>query len=270
MIAELLRRFGEHHARQDRRQRRQRVFAGARRLERIAALLDLALDVAGLAGDRRGVFEPVVIGLELVVGDAPVLDRHVVGDEFLAVALLVHGADLELHVGPAPGVAAPVRARAAHALARQERPQPPHRQRFLRDVVADRQRVARGVLHQPVTHHVAQLVADVGHREILVGGIQAAAFECDHLHPGFGQFLRQDTAGPAEPDDDDIDFLELRCHVMLLSSGPRCRGCRRCISCRDTSRRSRDAPRPRRGSRSASSRPCRGCRRRSGRRTCPA
>src|SRR5580692_4533437 len=105
MIAGIARCIGEHFARQDRRQRRQRIVAGARRLERIAAGLDLAAEIAGLAGDRRGIFELVVIGLELGVADAPVLDRHVVGQEFLAVAFFVVGADLEFHVGPAPGMA---------------------------------------------------------------------------------------------------------------------------------------------------------------------
>src|SRR6185295_284201 len=181
VIAELAGGLGEHHARQDRRQWGERIVARARRLERVAARLDLALDVAGLAGHGGGVFEPVVIGLELVVGDAPILDRHVVGKEFLAVTLLVHGADLELHVGPAPGVAAPVVARAADAFARQERPEPAHRQRLLRDAVADGERVARRVLHQLVADHVAQLVADIGYRVVLFGRLHAAALERDHL-----------------------------------------------------------------------------------------
>src|SRR5262245_43308848 len=111
MIAEVARGLVEHLAAQDRREWRQRIFACAWRFERIAAGLNLALDVAGLAGDRRRVLELVVIGLELVVGDAPVLDRHVSRNEVLAVTLLVHGADLELHVGPAPRVAAPMHAR---------------------------------------------------------------------------------------------------------------------------------------------------------------
>src|SRR6185503_19229575 len=111
VVAEVAAGIREHHAGKDRRQRRQRVFAGARRLERIAAFDDLTLEIAGLAGDRGGVFELVVIRLELVVGDAPVLDRHVGGDEALAVALLVARANLELHIGPPPGVTAPVIAR---------------------------------------------------------------------------------------------------------------------------------------------------------------
>src|SRR6202034_1363811 len=108
MIAGIARRTAEHLAREDRRQRRQRIVAGAGRLERVAAGLDLAADIAGLARDRGGTVKLVVIGLELGVGDAPVLDRHVLGNGFPAVTLFVAGADLEFHVGPAPGVTAPV------------------------------------------------------------------------------------------------------------------------------------------------------------------
>src|SRR5256885_7516837 len=48
VIAHVLRRVGEHFAGEDRGQRRQRIFARARRLEWISARLDRALDVAGL------------------------------------------------------------------------------------------------------------------------------------------------------------------------------------------------------------------------------
>src|SRR6476659_3135222 len=59
MIAGVLRGSCEYFACKDWRQRRQRIFARPRRLERIAALSDLALDIAGLAGDRGGIFELV-------------------------------------------------------------------------------------------------------------------------------------------------------------------------------------------------------------------
>src|SRR5258708_2326014 len=103
--------------------------------------------VPRLARNRRRVFELVVIRLELVVGDAPVLDGHILGDVLLAVAFLVEAAHLELHVGPAPGVAAPVHARAADDVPGQERPEPAHRQRFLRHVVAPRDSFLLRVTH---------------------------------------------------------------------------------------------------------------------------
>src|SRR5262247_1958119 len=52
VIAEVARGLVEHLAAQDRGERRQRIFARARRFERIAAGLELALEIAGLAGDR--------------------------------------------------------------------------------------------------------------------------------------------------------------------------------------------------------------------------
>src|SRR5262249_50298785 len=71
------------------------------------------------------------------------------------------------------------------------------------------------VLHELVAYHVAQLVADVGQREILVGRAHRAALERNYLEPGRGQLLRHDAAGPAQPDDDGIDLFQLGRHVVL-------------------------------------------------------
>src|SRR5258708_10872746 len=97
----------------------------------MAARDELAADVSRLARNRRRVLELVVVRLKLVVADSPVLDRHVLGDVLLAVALLVEAAHLEFHVGPAPGVAAPVHARAADDVPGQEGTEAPPRQRLL-------------------------------------------------------------------------------------------------------------------------------------------
>src|SRR6185312_17390842 len=67
--------------------RRRRIVAGARAFEGISARLLFAADIAGLAGGAAEIFELVVIGLHLLIGDAPILDRHILGEEFLAVAL---------------------------------------------------------------------------------------------------------------------------------------------------------------------------------------
>src|SRR4051812_25754926 len=76
-------------------ERRQRIFVGARRFERIAAFLYLAAQVAGFAGDARGALELFVIRFQFGVCDAPVLDRHVFGNVLLAVLLFVQTADFE-------------------------------------------------------------------------------------------------------------------------------------------------------------------------------
>src|SRR5262245_4439397 len=87
--------------------------------------------------------------------------------------------------------------RAADDLTGQERAKASHRQRFLRRVVADSERVARGVLHEIVAYHEAQLVAHDRHRKILFRAAHRSALERDHLESCLGQFLRQDAAGPA-------------------------------------------------------------------------
>src|SRR6516225_12133809 len=67
--------------------RRRRIFACAGTLEGITTRLDLALDVASLARCATEILKLVAMGLELVIGAAPVLDRHVRGQEFFAIAL---------------------------------------------------------------------------------------------------------------------------------------------------------------------------------------
>src|SRR6476661_8364800 len=120
MITELGRRLGEQLAGIVGFQRRIRIIARARILEWIAAGLDLTLDVAGLAGNPRRIFELVIIGFDLGTGNAPVLQRHVVRYEILAVALLVFRADAQFMVGPAPSHAVPMHTGAANSFARQE------------------------------------------------------------------------------------------------------------------------------------------------------
>ena len=192
--------------------------------ERVAAGLDLTAQVTSLAGYRRDMLELVVIGFELGVGDAPVRNGHVGGNEALAVALLVTRAHLEFHVGPAPSVPAPMHARATHDLPRQERAQPPHGQRFLRWIVPDGERIACGVLHEIVADHVAQLVSDVRDGVVFLACAHGAALECDHLEPGLRKLLPQNAAGPAEADHDRVDFLQFRCHSLPpVSSYRQCR-----------------------------------------------
>ena len=91
--AELFRGLREQLAGVVRNQRGQRILARPRILKWIALLLNLPLDVAGPARDSGGVFELVIVGLELGPADAPVLQRHVGRYEALAVALLIFRAD---------------------------------------------------------------------------------------------------------------------------------------------------------------------------------
>jgi hypothetical protein len=52
--------------------------------------------------------------------------------------------------------------------------------------------------------HVLQLVVRAGHGEVGVGVAPAAALDADHLEAGSGELLREDGAGEADADGDDV------------------------------------------------------------------
>src|SRR6202022_1161267 len=143
MVAEALRALAEDRAEIGLLERWVGVFARSRRLERVAAGLDLALDVAGFAADATEIFEAVVVRLKIVIGDAPVLDRQLRSagvEKFLAVALDSMAAqDKVRHLG-AEALTVPVHERAAETLARQKALPAADRQRGLVRVVAKRHR----------------------------------------------------------------------------------------------------------------------------------
>src|SRR5437588_729649 len=76
--------------------RRVWILARARPFVRIAACLDLAVQVAGLAADAKDFLKLVVVGFDLVPGDAPVLQIAILGNERWAVAFRNAGADFEI------------------------------------------------------------------------------------------------------------------------------------------------------------------------------
>src|SRR6185437_2600002 len=103
LVTELLRRLGEQGWSIGHVQRRVGIVAAARALERIAAGLLLPFQIAGLAGDAAEILEAIVVRLQLVVGYAPILDRHVVVRQ-LAVALNVVAAGEEVTRQETPGL----------------------------------------------------------------------------------------------------------------------------------------------------------------------
>src|SRR6185312_9707993 len=86
-----------------------------------AACLDLPAQVAGLAGDAEQLLESFVVRLQLLIGDAPILNRHIGRQRGRAVALDQARAQLWVVFGPAETLAVPVIAGSADARARQER-----------------------------------------------------------------------------------------------------------------------------------------------------
>jgi hypothetical protein len=51
-----------------------------------------------------------------------------------------------------------------------------------------------------------------GHGEIRIGVAPAAALDADDLETGIGQLFREDGAGEADPDGDDVDGFEFGSH----------------------------------------------------------
>ncbi len=195
------------------------IFVLARAFEDVAAFDFLAAQVAGLAGDAGEALEPVVVGLKLVVGDREVLDRHVRRDRVLAVAVFQVRAQIVIARQQPPGDAVPVRARAAHAGARQERAETADWQRCFGRRMAQRHRLHLRVLKQLLTDGVFQVVADRRQREILVRRAVRTALEANNFQPGLGELARENAARKANPDRDRIHFLEHgghECPLLLL------------------------------------------------------
>ena len=109
-----------------------RIFVLPRSLEDVAAVDFLAAQIAGLARHAAQLVEPVVVRLELVVGDAQSWIVMSSGIDLGAVALDDVAAAEMVARQVAPVQAAPVIAGAADAVAGQERAQAAHRQRGLR------------------------------------------------------------------------------------------------------------------------------------------
>src|SRR5690242_21654855 len=121
MMSKLLGGIGEQRRAIDHVHRWIWILARARSFERIAAFLDCSFEVAGLAGDAAEIFELVVVGLELVVGDAPILNGHVGGERSRAIALDVVALGNEIRREKAKGHSVPVNAGTADARAGQDR-----------------------------------------------------------------------------------------------------------------------------------------------------
>ena len=103
----------------------------ARPFERIATLLDLAAQVARRARGAAQIFELVVMRLEILERDAPVLDRRVRGQEARTVALRQMRAQHEVGRQETPGLRIPVHPAPTHAVRWHEGAPGADRQRLL-------------------------------------------------------------------------------------------------------------------------------------------
>jgi hypothetical protein len=125
-------------------------------------LLNLAFDVSGLAAGPTEIFEPIVVRLELVIGDAPILNGQVRIDEALAITLLEMGLVDEIDRLKAIRLAIPMHQRAAQTGSRQVSDPSPHRQRGLIRRVAGGHCFLDVVLHQGLADREPQFVVDRG------------------------------------------------------------------------------------------------------------
>lgn len=201
-----------------RRQRRVRVRAGAWPLERIATREDVAVEVPGLARCADVVLERVVVRLQLVVRDPPVLDLDALGELVLAVPVDHVRAVTEVRRQEPPQLRRPVDGGTADTRARVERPVLTHRQRGLRRVRPPRPRLTVEVDHHRVARRVAEAVVVVG--ELRVRPPRRPLLERHHRVARPRQDpLREDRSRPAAAGRHDVDLLvELR-HQCTPSIG---------------------------------------------------
>src|SRR5271168_485062 len=150
MISELDRSFAKQGAEVGLLHRRGRIFARPRRFERIATWLNLALDVPGPAAHAEEILETIVMGLELVIGDAPILDgefRAACIEKLLSIALLDMRPVDEIGDLKTKALPIPVHEGAAESGPRQETRPAPDRQRRLVGRIAEGHCFLDVVLH---------------------------------------------------------------------------------------------------------------------------
>src|SRR5580704_9649081 len=120
-VAKLRRGLFEKLGNVDRRQWRRWKFVASCALERIAAWSDFSLKDTGNTGRAADFFEMIEVRFELLESDGIILNRHVFGNEILAVSLLDVASQPEVFGRGPPQLAVPMNARAANPVAKHER-----------------------------------------------------------------------------------------------------------------------------------------------------
>ena len=200
--------------------RRQREVVRAVRGEGVAAAAfadDLAFDRPGGPGSTEYFFRFIEERFQLVVGDAEILDDHILGDEVFAVAFFIVAAHPQLNGIDAEMDAGPVQPGAAHAGTRQEGRQLAIGHRLLAGVMPDGDGAFRQILEQLAADVVGQLINHLRIGAVRPGVAHRAALQRDDVEPGFGQLFGHDRPNPAEADDRDIGFFQYGGHDYTLS-----------------------------------------------------
>src|SRR3954467_2087460 len=157
-VAQLLGCLAEDHARFGDRQRLLRKLVLPWCFERISALLHPATQISCLAGNAEQLFELIVIGFHLRIGDAPILDRHFSWNGLPSIPVLKVGTQNRVRLAPAPGLPVPVIGRTAHSLARFEGLETPYRQSGFAVIMAKRVGLDGPILKEITMHVPAEFV----------------------------------------------------------------------------------------------------------------
>src|ERR1700722_11823381 len=224
LVAEFARGLAEQRVAERLRLCRRRIWARTGTFERIAALLDLPPEISRSARRSAEIFEAIVERFELVIGDAPVLDRHVLGKEGGAITLGEMRFQDEIGRQKPPHFGVPVHAAAANAVGRHECAPTTNWKPGLVHPVAESEGKLVGTQEKLVTRAIAQLVLHVAGREVGRRVPPWTTLEGDDVEPFVGEFVGHDCAGPAEADDDHI-FLRKLAGQEPTSSIARCRSC---------------------------------------------
>ena len=134
------------------------------------------------------------MGFDLLVGDAPILDRHVLRQKTGAVALSQMRAQHEVGRQESPRLAIPVHAATADTVRRHEGAPGADRQRRLVHLVAEGEGGLVGTQEQLVADAIAQLVLGVVGRIVGRRISPGAPLDRDHVESGVGQFVGHDRA----------------------------------------------------------------------------
>ena len=178
------------------------VFLAAPAFEDVAAIDFLAAEISGFAGSAEEFVDFGVVGLEFVVGDAPIADGMICGESGRAIFFGGAGEQFETVGLEAGALGIPVFTGAAYASTGQEGAMLAKWEGALVGVVAEGDSVLGEVLHHVEADGVVQFVHGVG----VIGGLASGAtFKNDDVERGASaEFFGHEKAGPTAANDDDV------------------------------------------------------------------
>ena len=142
--------------------------------------------------------------LEIIVGDAPILDRHVVRQKVCAVPLGQMRFEDEIAGQKAPCFGIPVHAAATDAVGRHERAPRADRQCRLIHLVAESERVLVRTQKQFMPDAIAQFVLRIVRWIVGCGIAPGAALNGNDVEAFVGEFIGEDAPRPSQTNDNHV------------------------------------------------------------------